>query len=285
MPHGLAEKTLDLIAASKEILAAEQPLTVRGVCYRLFNRKLIPNMATASTKRVSAALTTARERDMIPWHWIVDETRKITPGPVGTDPDGFIEEKLREYRRDHWESQPERVYIVSEKGTVSGILRPVLSAYGVPWVVFHGFGSASALNQLAEISVDDDRPLTLLYVGDHDPTGRHMSDVDIPERLTLRWRGDDRTGGARRLRPCRPRPDDLPGQHQADGCALPLVRRHPRQHLLRTRRVGRQRAAAARRGGDPRPYRPRQVGLGWLDRRGRDQKHPRLPHDVEAGLA
>jgi hypothetical protein len=53
----------------------------------------------------------------------------------------------------------------------------------VPWVIFHGFGSASALNRLAEISADDDRPLTLLYVGDHDPSGRHMSDVDIPDRL------------------------------------------------------------------------------------------------------
>jgi hypothetical protein len=59
----------------------------------------------------------------------------------------------------------------------------------VQFLILHGFGSATALNHLAEMSVDDDRPLTLLYVGDHDPSGRHMSDVDIPERL-------DRYGGA-----------------------------------------------------------------------------------------
>jgi hypothetical protein len=183
MPRGLATKTLNLVAITYEILKAEQPLTVRGVCYRLFNRKLIPDMSKNSTARVSTVLTTARERGLIPWEWIVDETRKISTYASWEHPDEFIDEKIREYRRDRWENQPERVFIVSEKGTVSGILRQVIAHFGVPWVVFHGFGSASALNLLAEISASDDRPLTLLYVGDHDPSGRHMSDVDIPDRL------------------------------------------------------------------------------------------------------
>src|SRR5215218_10080252 len=42
MPRGLATKTVDLVAVCHDILEVEQPLTVRGVCYRLFNRKLIP---------------------------------------------------------------------------------------------------------------------------------------------------------------------------------------------------------------------------------------------------
>lgn len=183
MPRALATKTLALIDASIEILREQQPTTVRAVCYRLFNAKLLPDMSVRSTKRVSAALTIARERGLIPWSWIVDETRQITTWASWEDPDRFIEQKISEYRRDWWESQPDRVFIVSEKGTVSGILRPVLADYGVPWVVFHGFGSASALNRLADISAADDRPLILLYVGDHDPSGRHMSDVDLPERL------------------------------------------------------------------------------------------------------
>ena len=49
--------------------------------------------------------------------------------------------------------------------------------------MLHGFGSATALNDLADFSVEDDRPLTLLYVGDHDPSGRFMSDIDIHSRL------------------------------------------------------------------------------------------------------
>jgi hypothetical protein len=53
----------------------------------------------------------------------------------------------------------------------------------VPFLVVHGWTSATALNNLARYSVADERPLTLLYVGDHDPSGRRMSDLDIPDRM------------------------------------------------------------------------------------------------------
>lgn len=186
--RGLATKTLDLIAVCHAILEVEQPLTVRGVCYRLFNRKLIPDMGKNSTARVSSILTTARERDMIPWDWLVDETREIGWTPSWDDPTEFMESVEDQYRKDRWAFQPHRVFLVSEKGTVGGILRPVIAYYGVPFAVYHGFGSASAVNLLARISASDHRPLTLLYVGDHDPSGRYMSDVDLPGRI-------DRSGG------------------------------------------------------------------------------------------
>jgi hypothetical protein len=37
---------------------------------------------------------------------------------------------------------------------------------------------------VAELSLEDDRPLTLLYIGDHDPSGMHMSAVDLPGHVT-----------------------------------------------------------------------------------------------------
>jgi hypothetical protein len=183
MPRGLAIKTLTLIAATTEILEAEQPLTVRGVCYRLFNRKLIPNMSKNSTARVSTVLTTARERGMIPWDWIVDETREIAGWATWDDPDRFLAETQDRYHKDRWASQPKRVYVISEKATVGGIIRPTLAALGVPFAVYHGFGSASAVNLLARISRSDRRPLILIYIGDYDPSGRYMSDMDLPQRM------------------------------------------------------------------------------------------------------
>ncbi len=72
MPRGLARKTQDLIDAAALILAEIQPATVRGVCYQLFNRKLIPDMLKNSTAKVSRVLVQARERELIPWGWIVD---------------------------------------------------------------------------------------------------------------------------------------------------------------------------------------------------------------------
>ncbi len=189
MPRGLAQQTQDLIDAAASILADIQPATVRGVCYQLFNRKLIPDMSRNSTQRVSRILVQARERGIIPWEWIVDETRPVELVSSWSDPDRFMRDVIRSYRKDRWADQPYRVMVISEKGTVGGVLRPITEEYGVPFLVCHGFGSATALHDLAERSASDIRPLVILYVGDHDPSGRYMSDRDLAERLD-RYDGD-----------------------------------------------------------------------------------------------
>jgi hypothetical protein len=75
------------------------------------------------------------------------------------------------------------VEVWSEKGTVRGTLKPILDAYGVAFRVLHGYGSATAVHDAAEDTLRDDRPLTALYLGDWDPSGLHMSEVDLPARL------------------------------------------------------------------------------------------------------
>ena len=182
--RGLGKKKLALIEASVAILQEIQPATVRAVCYRLFVRGAITGMVKNETAKVSRALTTAREERLIPWSWIVDETRAVERWQGWANPDAFVDDLMDSYRRDWWQDQPRRLLVISEKATVGGMLRPVLSRFATEFLVLHGFGSATALNALATYSVEDLRPLTLLYVGDHDPSGRHMSDVDIPERLT-----------------------------------------------------------------------------------------------------
>ncbi len=188
MPRGLARKTQDLIDAAALILAEIQPATVRAVCYQLFNRKLIPDMSKNSTAKVSRVLVQARERELIPWGWIVDETRQVELVGTWRDPERFMRSVSHSYRKDRWADQPSRVMVVSEKGTVGEVLRPITERYGIPFQVFHGFGSATALNDLADRSLSGGRPLVILYVGDHDPSGRYMSDHDLSQRL-------DRYGG------------------------------------------------------------------------------------------
>jgi hypothetical protein len=39
------------------------------------------------------------------------------------------------------------------------------------------------LNDISDLSLSTDKPLIALYVGDWDPSGLHMSNVDLPERL------------------------------------------------------------------------------------------------------
>jgi hypothetical protein len=187
--RGKGQKSLDLIAAAKEILDEIQPATVRAVCYRLFVRGLIPNMSKGSTASVGEQLVYAREEAIIPWSHIVDETRSVERIECWRDLEHHLDDFCNEHTIDPWEDQPERVIVVSEKGTVRGTLGPVLTEMRVRFLVAHGYASATAAYDLAQASLEHNRPTRVIYVGDHDPSGMHMSEVDLPRRLE-RYAGD-----------------------------------------------------------------------------------------------
>jgi hypothetical protein len=179
--RGMAQKSLDLIEAMAEIAEATQPITGRGIGYKLFVAGLIPSMEKSEMKRVYRLLKQGREEDIIPWHWIVDEAREFERAPSWNDPAAFARAASRQYRLDFWKQQPERCEVWSEKGTLRGVLAPVLDDYGVGFRVMHGFSSATVVHDIADDY--DDRPLTALYVGDWDPSGLYMSERDLPDRL------------------------------------------------------------------------------------------------------
>jgi hypothetical protein len=179
--RGMARASLDLIDAMYEVAEAAQPITGRGIGYKLFTAGLTPSMSDRDMKRVYRLLKEARERDLIDWAWIVDETRAIERVSSWDDPEEYVQAVHRSYRRDFWTQQPVRVVVASEKGTVRGVLRPILDHYGVGFLVLHGFSGATTIYDLAQD--DDGRPLVVIYVGDLDPSGAYMSEVDIPARL------------------------------------------------------------------------------------------------------
>jgi hypothetical protein len=181
-PLGKSQRSLDLIKAMYTAAAAAQPITGRGIGYKLFVAELIPSMARSEMHRVYRLLKDARESGDIPWEWIVDETRSLERTATWDDPDHYARCVARSYRRDFWNQQPRRVEVWSEKGTIRGVLQPVLDEYAVGFRVMHGFSCATSVY---DISQDDDgRELIALYVGDFDPSGLFMSEEDLPKRLT-----------------------------------------------------------------------------------------------------
>jgi hypothetical protein len=181
--RGRSKGTLDLIATCRGIIEQVQPITVRGVCYRLFVAGVIDSMAINNTQKISRLLTQAREEGLIPWEWIVDDSRRIEGDSGFRDLQQYAKVVELSYRRDFWAHQPQRVIVLSEKATVAGILRPVLDDSGVPFFAAHGFNSATKVYELARETERDQRQYVFLYVGDYDCSGMHMSEVDLPERL------------------------------------------------------------------------------------------------------
>ena len=109
--RGMAQRSLDLIEAMYAAAEAAQPITGRGIGYKLFTAGLIPSMARAEMQRVYRLLKEARERGSIPWEWIVDETRAIERVSTWADPAEYARCVARSYRRDFWDQQPVRVQV------------------------------------------------------------------------------------------------------------------------------------------------------------------------------
>ena len=60
--RGMARRSLDLIEAMYAAAKAAQPITGRGIGYKLFTGGLIPSMARSEMQRVYRLLKEARER-------------------------------------------------------------------------------------------------------------------------------------------------------------------------------------------------------------------------------
>jgi hypothetical protein len=176
--RGRAKKTLGLIEAMRKIAEEAHPITGRGIGYKLFAAGLISGMGDMN--KVYRALKVAREDGDIPWDWIVDETRELELTSMWRNPAEFAEGYF--YRRDLWQTQEHTVEVWSEKGTVRGVLLPVLSRLGVGFRVQHGFSSATSVWDVSNRGIDD-RPLIALYIGDYDPSGLCMSEHDLPQRI------------------------------------------------------------------------------------------------------
>jgi len=183
MGRGRGQKTVALRDRAAQILEAIQPATVRSVAYKFFSEGLIPNMSKRETDRVSRILKHAREDNVIAWEWIVDNTRKVQWPGTYKSPKVFSRSVAQWWRQDPWEYQDVRLEVWSEKDTVSGVLASVLREFAVPFRVNRGFASVTAVHDIAEETTSDDKPLTALYVGDYDPSGLFMSEVDLPTRL------------------------------------------------------------------------------------------------------
>ena len=229
-PRGMARRSLDLIDAMRRICEIAQPITGRGVGYKLFTAGLIKSMSRSEMQRVYRLLKEAREQDIIPWDWIVDESRALERRASWSDPESFSQSVIRQYRRDYWDQQSVRVEVWSEKGTIRGVLRPVLDEYGVGFRVMHGFGSATEVYNIAQD--DDGRDLIALYVGDWDPSGLYMSERDLPDRLE-RYDGGHVGPGKDRARPSQLTGlPSFPAVRQEERPALRLVRSQPRPTML-----------------------------------------------------
>jgi hypothetical protein len=94
---------------------------------------------------------------------------------------GDFRETVKEaYRKDFWSHLPEYVEIIVEKDSVAGRVAQVTRAYDVRLHPIRGYNSTTFCYEIASLWENILKPITVYYIGDHDPSGRDLErDVKV----------------------------------------------------------------------------------------------------------
>jgi hypothetical protein len=176
-------RTRKLIEAAVHILSNEWPMTIRQLFYRLVSARCLEN-DRSDYQRVSRVMTNARDDGRCPFEWIVDRSRPEYSPSVFDDAAGYAEAVKCSYRKNYWATQPNHCEIWVEKDAIIGSIQSVTDELGVTVRVGHGFLSTTKAHEIAERFNGISKPITVFYLGDHDPSGRTI-EADLATRIEM----------------------------------------------------------------------------------------------------
>jgi hypothetical protein len=160
----------EIDAALYEIAEAEEPVTVRGLFYRVMSRGLVPKTEHGYAVVQRQALKMRRVGDL-PYGWITDGSRLRLKPRTFSSAQAALENTARMYRRDLWIDQGRHVEVWTEKDAIRGVVSPVTVEYDVPLMISRGYSSETFLYETAEDINNEGVPAVIYQLGDHDPSG------------------------------------------------------------------------------------------------------------------
>lgn len=161
-------------------------LTLRQLYYQFVARGYLANNVKNYNK-LGNVINDARLAGYVDWFAIEDRTRNLIASPHWDSPAEIIRGAAEQYRRDLWANQERRVEIWIEKEALTGVIAKTCRELDVPYFACRGYVSQSEQWRAYRRSLE--RPLTILHLGDHDPSGIDMTRDNI-NRLRDIFGGD-----------------------------------------------------------------------------------------------
>jgi hypothetical protein len=172
-------------------------LTLRQLYYRFVATDAFPESRrnAAGTKNnqqnykwLGDLVSDGRVAGMIDWSHIVDRTREHAGGDAGWDsPADAVASVVDWYSVSKWDGQAEYVEVWVEKEALEDVISRPAGRWNVTHLACKGSPSTSvvwkAARRLRRFEAEG-RKTTVIYLGDHDPTGLDIS-RDIQDRLAL----------------------------------------------------------------------------------------------------
>lgn len=157
-------------AAIAAIVAADAPMTLRGVYYRCVAAGIV-DKTEAAYRLVGRELLKLRRAGVVRYADITDGTRLIRKPRSWSSVDDMLADAAASYRRALWHDQDVEVMVFTEKDAISGVLYPVTSNWDVPLGILRGYASESFAHTVADEILFADKPVVAYQFGDHDPSG------------------------------------------------------------------------------------------------------------------
>jgi hypothetical protein len=198
----LGEEKRRLIDQANQIISQYQAqgldLTLRQVFYQFVSRDLFPaswaDPKTGSTnsersyKKLGEAISDGRMCGLIDWEAIVDRTRFVRQLACWGSPSEIVAACARQFRLDKWARQPAYLEVWIEKDALVGVIEGVCNENAVSYLACRGYASVSEVWKAGYERLlprlNEDKQVTILYLGDHDPSGIDMT-RDVQKRLQL----------------------------------------------------------------------------------------------------
>lgn len=174
----------EIISIVRRYNAQGYKLTLRQLHYQLVQANKIVNHQSAYSK-LGDILDDCRYSGKIDWDMIEDRGRVPYIPYWADNAADAIDGLVGYFRINRQENQKNHVELWTEKDALSGIFKVTTEKYHIQLVVNKGYSSSSAIylaySRLIR-KINNEGTVTILYFGDHDPSGLDMI-RDIRERL------------------------------------------------------------------------------------------------------
>lgn len=159
-------------------------LTLRQLYYQFVSRGWLPN-TLKNYKRLGSVISDARLAGLLDWDAIEDRVRSLETISHWSSCTSILEATAEQFKYDPWDNQEHRMEVWVEKDALAGVIERACAKRRVPFFACRGYTSQSSQYTASKRFVrylSDDQHVTIIHLGDHDPSGIDMT-RDNTDRL------------------------------------------------------------------------------------------------------
>jgi hypothetical protein len=166
----LDQACLDLLRGPRHAGSGAIPTSIRFLFYELEQAGILRKGGRRAD--LSEAVTRLRQAGLIPWNWIVDETRSLDEWPFFDSITDYAIAAVRGGRIDCWDGEPPPL-IITESRSLAGVLRRIASRYLCPIAATNGQVGGFLHTDIIPALRDGQR---VIYLGDEDLAGHQIEE-------------------------------------------------------------------------------------------------------------